>query len=287
MTIRIHDAEDCKKMITFRKDGYVFDTGKGHKNYGNLTPKGYSEVSKLYVQGTISAIEKIIPLNWCDLDIYLVPMQMLAYDEKKDEIIGSGVGGQSWKGTITLGAIYGEVKFEYIASVILHEIGHEIAYRFIDDAPFDFIDSAEYKEFKKLAGIERYTENDLFWNKRPSEILAETIRYFVALENPMFSYNPFEVFEGKNAPKPSREAYEYILSLINKAPIEEEEVKEEDTMAYFKDTEGRSSAGAIKFLKDKGITNGYPDGTFKPTQQITREEVAIMIARSLGYVEKK
>ncbi len=77
-----------------------------------------------------------------------------------------------------------------------------------------------------------------------------------------------------------------LFKLPNPIP-KVEEIKEEDIMSYFTDTKGRSSEGAINFLKDKGITNGYPDGTFKPTQQITREEVAQMIARSLGYVEKK
>lgn len=43
----------------------------------------------------------------------------------------------------------------------------------------------------------------------------------------------------------------------------------------------RFSAAAIKLCKERGIVNGYADGTFKPTQPITREEVCVIIARML------
>ncbi|MFC4769170.1 S-layer homology domain-containing protein [Effusibacillus consociatus] len=36
---------------------------------------------------------------------------------------------------------------------------------------------------------------------------------------------------------------------------------------------------AVNALKDWGITSGYPDGTFKPENNITRGEVASMIYR--------
>lgn len=39
---------------------------------------------------------------------------------------------------------------------------------------------------------------------------------------------------------------------------------------------------AVELLKDKGVTNGYADGTFKPGNTITRAEFAKMISVSLG-----
>jgi hypothetical protein len=35
----------------------------------------------------------------------------------------------------------------------------------------------------------------------------------------------------------------------------------------------------IKWLKESGITNGYPDGTFKPNQTVTRGEMAVFLKR--------
>lgn len=48
----------------------------------------------------------------------------------------------------------------------------------------------------------------------------------------------------------------------------------------FSDVEaGRWSEGAIKSAADAGFMNGYPDGTFKPTAPVTREELAAVLSR--------
>lgn len=39
--------------------------------------------------------------------------------------------------------------------------------------------------------------------------------------------------------------------------------------------------GNVMYLVDKGIINGYEDGTFKPNQNITNRQVAVMIFRAL------
>jgi len=43
-------------------------------------------------------------------------------------------------------------------------------------------------------------------------------------------------------------------------------------------TEGHWAFDAIAFMKSKGFLSGYEDGTFKPDQQVTRAEVATVIA---------
>lgn len=212
--IRIYDANETRQYITQIDGGYVFDDGKGHKNYGLLTPAGYNSIPKLYVEGALSQISKVIPIDWLDLDIYIVPMCMLTYNEIEQRFIGSVINGQSWKGVITLGDRYGKVSYEEVASTLLHEIGHELAYRYIDDTPFDLIDTPEYKRFKELAGIEKFYEHNTIWEDRPGEILAETIRYFVGQQDPIFNYNPYVCFDSADDPKPSREAYEYLISFI-------------------------------------------------------------------------
>lgn len=40
---------------------------------------------------------------------------------------------------------------------------------------------------------------------------------------------------------------------------------------------------AIRDLSDKGIINGYEDGSFKPDEPITRAEVATIVARLKGF----
>ena len=37
--------------------------------------------------------------------------------------------------------------------------------------------------------------------------------------------------------------------------------------------------GEINYMMAKGILNGYPDGTFRPKNNITRAEIAALITR--------
>src|SRR4051794_2383245 len=43
-----------------------------------------------------------------------------------------------------------------------------------------------------------------------------------------------------------------------------------------------TSATEINYLLDRAIVQGYPDGTFRPYQNLTRDEAAIMIGKALG-----
>lgn len=63
-------------------------------------------------------------------------------------------------------------------------------------------------------------------------------------------------------------------------------VKESDNMT-FKDTEKHWAKDYINFISDKGLMKGYADGTFKPDEKVTRAELATVLARMNGFVEKK
>ncbi|MBP5460704.1 MAG: S-layer homology domain-containing protein [Lachnospiraceae bacterium] len=57
----------------------------------------------------------------------------------------------------------------------------------------------------------------------------------------------------------------------------------EDDMAKKTDYDGRWSEAAIRRCIERGIMSGYPDGTFKPTQTITREEAATVADNLVEY----
>ncbi len=58
-------------------------------------------------------------------------------------------------------------------------------------------------------------------------------------------------------------------------------------MPAFTDVQdGQYYSDALRFAVVTGIVNGYPDGTFKPGQSITREEMATMIYRMADYLLK-
>ena len=64
------------------------------------------------------------------------------------------------------------------------------------------------------------------------------------------------------------------------------EVGEEWTPA-FTDTKDYWAATYVDYLYTSGITTGYSDGTFRPNQNITRAQFAVMLYRYLGLDESK
>ncbi len=56
----------------------------------------------------------------------------------------------------------------------------------------------------------------------------------------------------------------------------------------FKDIIGEDIySGYITALNEKGLMNGYSDGTFKPTKQVTRQEIATLITNAYLYLTKE
>lgn len=52
-----------------------------------------------------------------------------------------------------------------------------------------------------------------------------------------------------------------------------------DTTIYPSDVINTPLMTSVKFLIDKKVLSGYPDGTFKPNNQITRAEIAVAVAK--------
>lgn len=51
--------------------------------------------------------------------------------------------------------------------------------------------------------------------------------------------------------------------------------------------QSHANATAIQTLKDAGLVSGYPDGTFKPEQKVTRAEATAMILKAAGIAAAK
>ncbi|MEM3433258.1 MAG: S-layer homology domain-containing protein [Candidatus Methanomethyliaceae archaeon] len=55
----------------------------------------------------------------------------------------------------------------------------------------------------------------------------------------------------------------------------------ENASSHFSDVQGHWASSYIERAYEKGILTGYPDGTFKPDQRITRAEISAIIYRFL------
>ncbi len=74
------------------------------------------------------------------------------------------------------------------------------------------------------------------------------------------------------------------LAIIMKRLIDSKKLLDEADISLpdFSDIDGHWAAGAIAVLSGKGIVQGYPDGTFRPENVVTRAEAVTMISRLLG-----
>lgn len=59
------------------------------------------------------------------------------------------------------------------------------------------------------------------------------------------------------------------------------------TKTYSDVATNRGSYKAIKWATQQGIVQGYKDGTFRPTEPCTREQIAVMLWRQAGKPEPK
>ena len=71
-------------------------------------------------------------------------------------------------------------------------------------------------------------------------------------------------------------------SLIGAATVAPAALAASQAGAPYSDVSGSSDLGAIEFLTAEGVLNGYPDGTFKPSNTITRAEFTAAVVRLLG-----
>ena len=67
-----------------------------------------------------------------------------------------------------------------------------------------------------------------------------------------------------------------LLLMLSTLPLSKAEAREQ-----FTDLNGHGATKEIMYLYDKHIIGGYPDGTFKPNQPITRAQAAAMLLKAL------
>lgn len=103
--------------------------------------------------------------------------------------------------------------------------------------------------------------------------------------NPNLTIKQFEKFIEDNAIRISTEEWNEKEGWgLMKLP-DLEKYKGDVNMNFIDVDKSRWSYENIKKVTDLGIMNGYPDGTFKPSGQVTREELATVIVNLLNKIK--
>ncbi len=100
--------------------------------------------------------------------------------------------------------------------------------------------------------------------------LAETMNFSVTDK-----VKPHQHWSGKYCPRLILPHWSIFIK-----SIQEEQKK-------MKDIEGRWSEKDVKEAVEDGVFSGYPDGTFKPEQPLTREQAAVLYCRIKRLYDRK
>jgi len=204
--IKVYSPEETKDLCEAVHGGYKLIIGD-NEIYGVHCFNDYKPIPVELIKEALMEIEQVFPLHWANVEIYCTPFRPMVW--KDGTFTGLEYNGQAFPGVIIMGARR-ELRKEEIFAITLHELAHCFGYDFIHDNPFveGYTPTSEYEEFKKLAEIPGWLDKGSLWQYRPSEVLAETVRYF---SGGIFTKEPLDVFNGL---EPRKEAYDYIMSLM-------------------------------------------------------------------------
>jgi hypothetical protein len=90
--------------------------------------------------------------------------------------------------------------------------------------------------------------------------------------------------DGSTTFRPARQVTRAELAVILSRVVVKELGEQQPAAASFADLEKIPTwaLDGINIAAEKGLVQGYPDGTFQPDKEVTRAEAAAMIARLLG-----
>ena len=86
---------------------------------------------------------------------------------------------------------------------------------------------------------------------------------------------PHNIVKGKDCPH---------HDLFDREQFKRDVIKK---MGKFSDVSGHWADDNIKVISDLGIMSGYPDGSFKPDQPVTRAELVVVVLNTLKEVDKR
>jgi hypothetical protein len=196
-------------------------------------------------------------------------LRLLGFPEPPEVILaqcGAAKFGEERNGKIYIFAHSSEPRF--LHHWFFHEYGHQVEKRFLGN------DLAEYLEIR---GQLPFIPWDPLSDK---EVFAEDFLVLFGTDLARQIPHSYKTFAGSALEDPERRQRlkAYVMSKIPKqdsgAPGEQQA-----GASRFSDVIGHWAADDIVKCVEVGLIKGYPDGTFRPEKQVTRAELATVLAR--------
>jgi len=184
--------------------GDVFEYA-GEKDYGV-----YLGMNPIPVQLAKQVIEEIqFPLMWLKMPLFLLPFRLMV---RQNTWTGLVYNGRAYPTHVIYGARREVPTKESIGSLIVHELGHSLCYRFVDPNFRDKKYTEKFLEYMKLRGVPDDWNDHMStpWDKRPSELWAEDFRY---LFGPDYAREE-EFLHYRYVDPPGEEIRQFMLDLV-------------------------------------------------------------------------
>jgi hypothetical protein len=117
-----------------------------------------------------------------------------------------------------------------------------------------------------------------FYDVMPSDWFYESILYLSEPYDEVLSGYPDQTFRPNDEVTRAEFAKMIVTAMELDLPLN-------PTSSFSDVSQGYWALTYIETAKQEGIISGYPDGTFRPNQPITRAEIAKMIAEAVGLGE--
>ncbi len=147
-----------------------------------------------------------------------------------------------------------------------------------------------YKPIDGFDGSDIFTYTLTDGTKVSDEAIVELIikTYKLKEENESNKTSYINGYEDGTIRIDSNISREEVAMIFYRLTTSENKENFKNTTSKFNDIDSsRWSSNAIAFLSEAGILQGYPDGTFKPTQPVTRAEFAAIIERYSEIADTK
>lgn len=268
--MKIISAEETKKLLTPFNGGWAF---LEHDKRDYLTDSKQIPFTVKQIENILYDLNTRFPLHWAkDYPIYIMPYRLRLWQPNGYGWDVNTYEGRAYDTHFILGT---RQTGELPDVVITHELGHVLTYLLLDRNYEDHIHTPKFLEYINLRNLDPVVygfQSD--WENRVWEIFAEDFRYlFGSVKAKSEVFTPFDGKSLPDPPPPGEEIRKWMLSLV--------ETKSESVINNkFTDvTNGRWSYQAIDWCANNGLVNGFEDGSFKPSDNLTREQLSVAMYR--------
>lgn len=213
------------RIENVNKENYV-NVLKNNENgkkftYLNESVYAYKDEERIFTipNEILQEVLNEINLNLMNLNIpiFIIPDQLMQFDEKYNMYIGEYFQGRAYPTHIVLGGREIKPTKENIGCLAIHEIGHILMYKALN-CSWDTSDKV-LREYKKLRGIpDKWTnKKNGNWYTRPAEVFAEDFRFLFGsdymLIDPYDEESDFKRMYYKIG-EPKQEIKDYMIKLL-------------------------------------------------------------------------